>query len=321
MSTNLSSNNQLLTDKTFLHEVLAALRQPQKHLPSKYFYDERGCELFEQICELPEYYLTRTELAIMQQHAATMAQHIGPNCLLIEYGSGAGIKTRLLLDHLPDLSAYVPVDIAGDHLEYTIQKLADCYPDLEVLPVTADFSKPFVVPQPAGQVSRNMIYFPGSTIGNFGPAACQELLQNMAAECGSGGRLLIGLDLQKDPAIIEPAYNDAAGVTAQFNFNLLERINRRLDANFHIDQFQHYAWYNRQACRIEMHLKSLCDQTVTIGQEEFSFAAEETICTEYSYKFNIDQFCRLAGDAGFRHQATWTDPQKWFAVVLFELQQ
>lgn len=312
-------DNQLSTDKTFLAEVNAALRQPQKHLPSKYFYDSRGCFLFEQICELPEYYLTRTELAIMQQHAAAMARQMGPNCLLIEYGSGAGTKTRILLDHLPNLNAYVPVDIAGEHLQQTTDELSRCYPDLEVLPVTADFSKPFIVPQPARQASRHLIYFPGSTIGNFGPTACRKLLQNMAAECGSGGGLLIGLDLQKDPAIIEPAYNDAAGVTAQFNYNLLERINRQLDANFNIDQFQHHAWYNRQACRIEMLLISQSDQTVSIGDSEFSFAAEESICTEYSYKFDLDQFCSLAGEAGFRHQTTWTDKQRWFAVLLFEL--
>lgn len=312
----MSDDSQPATEK-FHDDVLDGMRQKPKRLPCKYFYDVRGCELFEQICDLEEYYLTRTELAIMQQSAGEMAEIVGGDCMLIELGSGASLKTRLLLDRLNAPVAYVPVDIARDHLLQTADGLSRQYPDLEVLPVCADFAQPFSLPSCRQQAERRVVYFPGSTMGNFEPAASKELLRSIAELCGRGGGLLIGLDLQKDPAVIEAAYNDARGVTAEFNLNLLTRINRELGGDFQLDQFQHRAHYNQQAGRIEMHLISQADQTVHIGGESFSLTADETICTEYSHKYDLDEFAKLAAEVGFCRSTMWTDPDHLFAVVFF----
>ncbi|HVF11165.1 MAG TPA: L-histidine N(alpha)-methyltransferase, partial [Abditibacteriaceae bacterium] len=238
----------------FREEVLHGLQQPQKELPCKYFYDERGSHLFDQICRLEEYYPTRTELAIMQEHAGAMAQLLGRGCLLIEYGSGSSLKTRVLLDHLAAPAAYVPIDISRAHLMRSAGRLAAAYPGLKVLPVCADYTTDFTLPTCHRPIARKAVYFPGSTIGNFDPTQAQNFLCHIAEICGVGGGLLIGIDLKKDACILEPAYNDARGVTAAFNLNLLRRINRELGADFQLDRFQHYAFYNEELGRIEMHL-------------------------------------------------------------------
>ena len=298
----------------FRAEVLRGLRLPAKELPCKYFYDERGARLFEEICALDEYYLTRTELAIMRRHVGEMAGRLGPHCLLIEYGSGSGVKTRLLLDHRPDVAAYVPVDISGEQLAQSAEALAALYPGLEVLPVCADFTRRFRLPRPSYPADRRVLYFPGSTIGNFGPTQATALLRGIGRRCGRGGGLLIGVDLKKDPAILEPAYNDARGVTAAFNLNLLRRINCELGADFRLDRYRHHAFYNAERGRIEMHLVSLEAQTVRIGRTRIVLAEEESIRTECSYKYGLDEFRALAAGAGWSVEQVWTDERQLFSV-------
>lgn len=299
----------------FLEDVLAGLRGRPKSLPCKYFYDQRGSRLFDAICELDEYYLTRTELAIMQRHAPEMAEQIGPGVMLIEYGSGASVKTRLLLDHLQNPAAYVPVDISRVHLQQSADRLADGYPRVEVLPVCADFTEDFELPKPRRRPTHNAVYFPGSTIGNFQPEAAQRMLARIVDLCGCGGGLLLGVDLQKDAATIEAAYNDAQGVTAAFNLNLLERINRELGGEIDVDQFQHRAEYNPSKGRVELALVSRRDQTLRVGGEAFSLAAGESIHTEYSHKYTIAGFGELAAEVGLTLRAHWTDDLNRFAVL------
>jgi dimethylhistidine N-methyltransferase len=303
------------TTDTFLQDVLQGMRQRPRHLPCKYFYDERGSYLFDQICELDEYYLTRTELAIMDQYAAEMAEQIGPGVRLVEYGSGSSIKTRILLDHLPQAVAYVPVDISREHLQRTAEDLSSAYPEIEILPVCADFTSDFDLPEPERAPSHTAVYFPGSTIGNFPPAEVSHLLAQIATLVGDGGGLLLGVDLQKDQAVLEAAYDDRDGVTAEFNLNVLRRINSELDGDFQADHFTHEARYDDRAQRIEMHLVSQRKQTVTVAGHSFRMAERETISTEYSHKYTVDGFARMAAKAGFRLRHAWTDAQKYFAVM------
>jgi dimethylhistidine N-methyltransferase len=293
--------------------VLDGLRRPAKELPCKYFYDELGSRLFDRICELDEYYLTRTELAILD-HAPEMADLLGPGCLLVEFGSGSGLKTRRLLDHLPEPAAYVPVDLAREHLLQSAAELRARYPGLEVLPLCADFSDDFVLPTPRRPAARRAVYFPGSTIGNFGPVAARRLLRRIARLCGPGGGLLLGTDLQKDPAVLEAAYDDREGVTRDFNLNLLRRINRELGADFDLDAFRHVALYNRRRGRIEMHLVSRRDQVVHLAGTVISFAEGESVRTECSYKYDLDQFRAQAAAAGLDVARVWTDERRRFAV-------
>ena len=294
-------------------EILRGLEAPQKRLPSKYFYDERGSELFDQICELPEYYVTRTERAIMQAHAAEMASVLGDDVRLIEFGSGSSVKTRLLLDRL-DHAAYVPVDISGEHLHKTAQALSERYPALDIQPLVADFTTPLHLPE-AGDAKRlNAVYFPGSTLGNFEPAPAIALLRNIRALAGNRGGLLLGADLQKDIGELEAAYDDAAGVTAAFNLNLLTRLNREFGANFAVDAFRHQARYNSEHGRIEMHLVAQRAQDFTIFGQRFSMRAGETLHTENSYKYTLDSLAELARASGFETLRTWTDPAQRFAV-------
>lgn len=303
--------------ESFLDEVLLGLRQSPKTLPCKYFYDERGSLLFEKICALDEYYLTRTELAIMERYAPRIAAEIGPGVMLIEYGSGSSVKTRILLDHLLEVDAYVPVDISRDHLQQTSRNLARSYPELEVLPVCADFTTEFDLPIPHNEPTHCAVYFPGSTIGNFAPREAERMLLQIATLCGTGGGLLIGIDLQKDPEILEAAYNDSRGVTAEFNRNLLRRINRELAGDFRLDAFQHVATYNAAKGRIEISLRSLCDQVVAIGGETFVFTENELVGTEHSHKYTVAGFSRLAAQAGLTLRAHWMDDEKRFAVLHF----
>lgn len=307
------------TDR-FLGEVLDGLSRASKALPTAFLYDQRGSQLFDAICELPEYYPTRTELRIMRAHIDEMSEEIGPRALLVEWGSGSSLKTRLLLKHLVDPVGYVPVDISRDHLQASAEALAARFPGLEVLPVCADFTRPFDVPAPAHTPRRRVLYFPGSTIGNFRPATAARLMHQMADEVGPGGGLLIGVDLRKDPERLQAAYDDAQGVTAQFNLNLLHRINRELGADFDVSSFRHEASYDRFEGRIEMRLVSLRPQTVKIGSRSFAFAEGERIHTEYSHKYTIEGFAELAGHAGFRRRHVWTDPERLFSVHAYTLE-
>lgn len=304
----------------FLADALAGLRRPRKELPCKYFYDAAGSALFDAICETPEYYPTRAELAIMRAHAGEMGRRLGPGCQVIEYGSGSGVKTRVLLRHLPRPAAYVPVDISADHLHRSAKELSARFPEVEVQPVAADFTRPFEVPEPATATRRRAVYFPGSTIGNFGPPEALALLTGIAGLCGPGGALLIGVDLKKDPAVLNAAYNDTAGVTAAFNRNLLARMNRELGADFDLSAFRHRAFYDEAAGRVEMHLVSTREQTARVGGHPIRFAAGESIHTENSYKYAPDEFARLAAGAGLRPVAHWTDPGELFSVQLYEVQ-
>jgi L-histidine N-alpha-methyltransferase len=299
-------------------EIVAGLNLPQKMISPKYFYDERGSRLFERICDLPEYYLTRTEIGIMRQNIANMVEHIGPHVSVIEFGSGSGLKTRVLLENLVEPFVYVPVDISMEHLLETAGALQDDFPNIEILPIAADFTRPFPLPRPARMPERNLVYFPGSTIGNFEPQAAIELLRVMYQEAGLGGALLIGVDLKKDRQMIESAYNDSAGVTAEFNLNVLRRLNREYRSNFDLDAFQHTAIYNESSGRIEMYLISQCAQEVTLGEHRFSFTEGEKIITEYCHKFSLEGFRELASVAGFQHVNTWLDANRWFSIQLYE---
>lgn len=296
----------------FRADVVAGLSAPRKSLPCKYFYDCRGSALFDRICDLPEYYPTRTEAAILADRGREIAAALPAGAVLIEYGSGSSTKTRLLLDALPDLTAYVPVDICGGHLLRSAAALRAGYPRLRVHPVCADFTRPFPVPEFDGRP--RVVFFPGSTIGNFGPDEAVGLLAGMARVAGAGGGLLIGVDLLKSREILEPAYDDAAGVTAAFNLNLLERINRELDGTFDVSAFSHRAVFDAAEGRVEMHLVSDEDQTAEVDGLPFRFAAGETIHTENSYKYGRDRFAELAGRAGWRVEAVWTDPADLFSV-------
>lgn len=301
-----------------LRHLLHGLEQPQKWISSIYFYDERGSRLFESITELPEYYLTRSELAIMREHGAEIARAIGPGAMVIEPGSGAGEKIRLLLHALVRPVAYVPVEIARAHLEASARVLAADFPDLEVLPVWADFTRSVSLPEPARHARRRVVYFPGSTLGNFEPDEAAALLRNFAEMAGAGGAALIGVDLAKDPALIEAAYNDARGVTAAFNLNMLEHLNRRFGADFDPGAFAHRAFYNTAEGRIEMHLESLCRQSAHLAGREIGLAAGETLYTESSYKYTDERFAALAARGGFRLVRTWKDPQAMFSVRYLE---
>lgn len=298
-------------------EVLEALgRRPQRELPTQYLYDARGSALFERICGLPEYYPTRTELAIMEQHAGAMAEGLGEGALLLEYGSGSSIKTQRLLERMREPAGCVLVDISREHLLHAAARLAAALPHVEVLPVVADFTAPFPVPSPRVTPRRTVAYFPGSTIGNFLPEQASRLMQQMAAQAGPGGGLLIGTDLRKDPAVLEAAYDDAQGVTAAFNTNLLRRLNRELGADFVLDAFEHRAPYDPTLGRIEMLLVSREAQTVRIAGRRFELAAGETIRTEYSHKYTVEGFHALAAAAGWRAEQVWADAREWFAVHL-----
>lgn len=301
-----------------LEEILEGLSQAQKTISPKYFYDQTGSKLFDQICMLPEYYLTRTEMQIMRNSVDEIAQLIGPQASLIEFGSGSSMKTRLLLSHLNDLAAYVPVDISHDHLVQAANKLSQDFPHIEVLPVVADFTQPFQLPSPRIMPRRNLVYFPGSTIGNFSPDAAQALLGVMRQEAGADGALLIGVDLKKDPAIIEEAYNDSAGITARFNLNVLKRINREFSANFDLRKFEHRAVYDEKFGRIEMQLHSLCAHEFTVGGQVFRLAEGEFIVTEHSHKYALDEFLVMAGKAGFDLTRVWTDPDQMFSVHFYQ---
>ena len=316
---NLHPNWDQADDAEFLTEVLAGLRASSKYLPSKYLYDQRGSQLFDEICKLDEYYLTRSEDKIIKRYAPEMAVQIGPGVMLVEYGSGSSTKTKTLLDQLNDAVAYVPVDISQEHLGCTAAGLSRAFPQIEILPVCADFTQPFTLPVASREPTHAAVFFPGSTIGNFEREAAVAMLRQIAQLCGRGGGLLIGIDLQKDVAVVEAAYNDARGVTAEFSLNLLTHINRELDGNFELDRFEHRAIYDAQEHRIEISLVSCCPQQVTIAGETFLFQKDEAIMIEYSHKYTIDGFARLASEVGLTLRRSWTDDRQLFAVLHFAL--
>lgn len=303
-----------MTEDKFLSDVLLGLKARPKTLPCKYFYDEAGSRLFEEICALEEYYPTRTERGILERHAGEMASVLPARTALIEYGSGNSSKTRILLEHAPHLSVYVPVDISCDHLYDSTQDLARRLPKLRVEPVCADYTESIELPPIALAAPHRSVFFPGSTIGNFEPAEVVAFLRKVGTVVGSGGSLIVGVDLQKDRATLEAAYNDRKGVTAAFNKNLLNHVNRELSADFDLAGFTHLACFDQTHGRIVMLLISNRPQTVHIGSETISFAEGEAITTEYSYKYTLDGFAELALKAGFQVRRVWMDENRWFSV-------
>lgn len=296
----------------FLEDVIEGLSQPRKSLSPKYFYDAAGSRLFERICRLREYYPTRAELAITRRNLPQIARFAGRRAALLEYGTGEGVKTRLLITALQPWR-YTPVDISEDALRRAVASLARRFPDLRIVPVRGDFSRPLDIP-PLPASARRVVYFPGSTIGNLTPDEAHAFLKMTRAQVGARGAMIVGVDLKKDANVLHAAYNDAQGVTAAFNLNVLARINRELDGDFDLRRFVHYAFYEPTAGRIEMHLVSTERQTVTIGAHRFSFERGESIHTENSYKYAIPEFQALAARAGFRAAKVWTDARRWFSV-------
>ena len=317
MNEKAASEAAALAKQSFREEVLFGLSKSPRRLPYKFFYDEQGAQLFRQICDLPEYYITRTEIEILRLQGSEIAAALGPEIELIGLGTGAGTKTRILLEELREPRVYVPIDISKEQLEKSTERFRKMFPKLQILPVAADYLEPFELPLPRALSSRSVIYFPGSTIGNFEPDAAGEFLNRLVDLAGDGGGLLVGVDLQKDRHVIEAAYNDNAGVTAKFNKNLLARINRELGSDFNLAHWQHYAVYNPAEGRIEIYLLSEIDQAVKIGDRTFQFRAGEKILTEYSYKHTIGGFITLARQAGFDFQQVWTDDNRWFGVFYF----
>ena len=303
----------------FLVDVIAGLSSNPPTVPCKYFYDERGAALFQKICELPEYYVTRTEIDILDRNRAEIAAQLGPNVGLIGLGTGAGTKTRILIEALEKPAVYIPVDISEKQLRESTALFRKIFPELEILPVCADYLQPVVLPSPRHKPARNIVYFPGSTIGNFEPDQAVEFLHRIANVCRGGGGLLIGVDLKKDRHVLEAAYNDRAGVTAQFNLNLLERVNRDLAADFDLDQWRHRAVYNSSDGRIEMHLTSDIDQFVHLDEHRFHFRRGDKIITEFSYKYAPEEFAALAGKAGFEFIRMWTDNARLFGIFYFTI--
>jgi L-histidine N-alpha-methyltransferase len=301
-----------LVADNFREDVIAGLSLPRKALPPKYFYDARGSQLFEAICRLKEYYPTRAELALTRGHIGEIARFARRHGTLIEYGSGDSMKSRLLIEALRP-AAYIPVDISQDALRAAAAKLQRRFPWLDVRPVHGDFSRPLAIPLPPGR-GRRVVYFPGSTIGNLTPQEALVFLRRSRAQVGTGGAMLVGVDLKKDTRVLHAAYDDAKGVTAAFNLNLLARINRELGGDFKLRRFRHYAFYNSKLDRIEMHLVSLARQTVRIGRHRFAFEAGESIHTENSYKYSITGFRALAKRAGFKAAQVWLDPKGLFAL-------
>jgi dimethylhistidine N-methyltransferase len=307
------SHTPSTVDTAFANDMLAALAQKPRSIAPKYFYDQEGSRLFDQICELPEYYPTRTELSILRERAPEIASHMGAHAELIEFGAGSLTKVRLLLDAMQTPSRYVPIDISGEHLAGAALALKADYPTLQVLPVVADYTQPFKLPASDLAMGQRVGFFPGSTVGNFTPAEAVDFF-SMAAEVLRGGALLVGADLIKDPGVLHAAYSDAQGVTAAFNLNLLARANRELGADFDLKQWAHSAFYNAPLQRIEMHLMSCARQDVRIHGQTFSFEEGETLHTENSYKFTADSLRALAVLGGFTPGPVWTDAGKRFSL-------
>ena len=299
--------------EALIDEVVEGFTSSQKQLPCKLFYDKEGSSLFDEICTLDEYYLTRTERAIMEDNIGAIANTIGQNSLLIELGSGSSRKIRLLLDNLKNPAGYVPIDISEEHLVDSVRSLANDYPDLRIMPVYADYTQMIRFPDFDSHYSRKVVYYPGSTIGNFSPPAARRFMKNIAMWSGKGSGVLIGVDLVKDKGVLERAYNDGKGVTAKFNLNILKRLNREIGTDFNLGKWEHYAHYDTSKNRIEMHLRSLADQMVHVSGSAFGVKRGETILTEYSYKYTLKGFKELVSDS-FAVEEVWTDVDMNFSV-------
>lgn len=307
------SNKSPSVQGNMLGEVLHGLKQSQKQLPSKYFYDKRGSELFEKITRLEEYYPTRTEKKILRHNIEEIAECIGEHSVVIELGSGSSQKTRLLLNHIPNLSAYIPVDISDEYLQKVVQELRKEYPGLLIKPVCADYTQPFDLPEIERPFEYYVVFYPGSTIGNFRPEEARRFLKTIADFLVTGGGMLIGVDLKKDMKILERAYNDEKGITAAFNKNMLLRLNRELNSDFNLENFSHKALYNQEEGRIEMHLVSDTNQVVHLNGETVIFRKGETIHTENSYKYSLEEFRELVND-WFEIESVWTDEDQLFSM-------
>jgi dimethylhistidine N-methyltransferase len=300
-------------DAEFASAVIDGLSRPQKSLPCRFFYDARGSQLFEEITRLPEYYPTRTESRILADNAAEIVAGVPDGAILVEFGSGSSRKTEILLEHLPRIAAYVPIDVSMSALEEARRRLAARFPKLEIRPMLGNFARPMALPAELA-LHHKTGFFPGSTIGNQTPVEAQRLLRAFRNMLAPQGRLIIGVDLKKDARTLERAYNDAAGVTAAFNLNLLARINREIAPAFDLDAFRHEAIYNQRDGRIEMHLVSKRAQEIVLLGRRFRFAVGESIHTENSYKYSLVQFQDLARSAAWQPQRVWTDTEDLFSI-------
>jgi len=306
--------------REFREAVLAGLSRERRAIPAKFLYDARGSALFDAICELPEYYLTRTETAILREHAGEIAALAGRDCAVIEFGSGSSVKSRLLLDALQDVAIYAPIDISREHLDQSARRLQRDYPALTIEPICADYMTLDKLPwesQGDGK-GRRLGFFPGSTIGNLEPHEAIAFLTRARRLLGDSGALVLGADLKKDPQRLHDAYNDSAGVTAAFSLNLLRRMNRELHATFDLGSFAHEAFYNAENGRIEIYLRSLCEQAAVVAGRSFTFADGERIHTEYSYKYDLCDIEDLAARGGFVVSRTWMDPSRLFSVSFLQ---
>lgn len=303
-----SDNNNFRTDAIF------GLQKKQKEIPAKYLYDEYGSKLFQSICMLDEYYIPPIEISIMQSNIGEIVDLLRNNVVLVEYGCGDCIKTRILLSHLHYPLTYIPVDISWRQLKAVSKELLLNYPGIEIIPVCADYSNSVSLPIPKKE-GKTVVYFPGSSIGNLNPNSAKKFLERIHKLCGKDGGLLIGVDLKKDPSVLYRAYNDHKNLTATFNLNLLERMNRDLGSDFKIEDFEHSAFYNKSKGRVEMHLVSLKEQVVHLDELLISFTKGESIWTESSYKYHIQEFEHIAKTAGFTLMRVWTDEKQWFSVM------
>jgi len=299
---------------SMMESVMEGLSSIQKTLPSKYFYDALGSQLFDKICELPEYYPTRTELSILEENLPAIEARLGEAIVLVEYGSGSSTKTKLLLEHIPAIKAYIPIDISREHLLLASDTLSKLYPRIDVLPVCADYSQAIPLDVSDAYNARTCVFFPGSTLGNFDREHAIDFLKRMHDMVGPGGGLLIGLDLVKDSNVLHAAYNDEEGVTAEFNLNILQHLNDRLGSDFDLPAFEHHAHFDPEEERIEMNLVSRKKQTVKLNGSLIEFLPGETIRTEYSHKYRMDSFRKMAERAGFQIDSVWTDSANYFSV-------
>ncbi len=308
------SEQEATPEDQFARDVVNGLSRQRKTLPCQYFYDARGSELFEEITRIPEYYPTQVEMAILRECTPEIAREMTDQAsVLIEFGSGSSEKTEILLEALPGIVCYVPIDVSASALDDAAARLARRFPDLDVRPVVGDFTRPITIPGDVAKMER-IGFFPGSTIGNFAPDEATRLLSAFRSTLSPRGRLLIGADLKKDVGVLLAAYDDAQGVTAAFNLNLLARINRELGGNFDLSRFHHSVRYDAIKGRIEMHLESACNQVVTVGEDRFCFRTGETIHTENSHKFTVGEFQALARKAGWTPRHVWTDAHSLFSV-------
>ena len=320
MSQVTAINQQAITDLDFLNDVLHGLAQQQKSLPCKYFYDDKGAALFEQITSLQEYYVTRTELAILENYSKAIANILPENLSIIEPGCGSGKKVAYLLAHMSNVKTFVPFEISSEMLNYSLAHLSPLFPELAITPLLGDFTHSQMVKQltkdTALDSQTNLVYFPGSTLGNFAPVKAIEIMNNFYRLCGVDGYVLIGIDLVKERQVLLDAYDDKAGITAAFNKNLLQRINNELNGTFILDNFKHESRFNEVHSRIEMHLVSKCNQSVVINDKQIDFVAGESIHTENSHKYTLESFKNLAAQANLSLEQTWQDEKSYFALCL-----